>query len=255
MGRGKAKSKPGDRIRKLSEDQLLERFSEHLQNLREICKIYDGGYAPIAFLMATETSKILTENAAATRLRALYRFDTVDYEHSESVLSPLNKLVIARVSSSPPQVTFMPAFQGGLGKDDIKGLAFRDWWERDIIYRAGAASPGVDQSLIPLRPENIVPFDKRERLTRQKLISLLRNAMGAHSDAEMPEVLDDLQSSNSFGGSFGAQMPDGRIVGTHDGTMTVKIGPLPAMMRQIAHELLEAYDRAPTLSLAETGAQ
>jgi hypothetical protein len=74
-----------------------------------------------------------------------------------------------------------------------------------------------------------------------RLVDLLRNKMAAHQTDEMPQLLDDLQSSNTWG-AFACTTPEGTL-STDDGSLTVKVGPLPAMMRQITHELLLAYGR------------
>jgi hypothetical protein len=120
-------------------------------------------------------------------------------------------------------------------------MPFRVWWNRDIIYQASAAEPGTPPGLIPVNDTPVVPYEKREKVTRMQLVHLLRNKMAAHQPSEIPELLEELQSSNSWA-AFGCDTPDGHL-STLDGSLTVAVGPLPAMMRQITHELLIAYGR------------
>jgi hypothetical protein len=57
----------------------------------------------------------------------------------------------------------------------------------------------------------------------------------------MPRLLDELQESRNWA-TFLIGTPQG-VLSTADGTLPVVVAPMPAMMRQIAHELLEAYGR------------
>jgi hypothetical protein len=96
--------------------------------------------------------------------------------------------------------------------------------------------------MIPVNGSPTVPYEKREKITRLGLVSLLRNKLGAHQTKEMPELLDQLDEEKNWG-SFSIQTPDG-VFSTDDGTLPVEVSPIPAMMRQICHEILEAYGRS-----------
>ena len=226
--------------RQLTEGELLASFNQGLDTLQHLASTYDGGYAPIVFLMATEVNKILTENGAATKLRGMRLFQTPIDDHDETVLSALHKLTIMQMGGEPPSLSFQPIFYSpGL---PLKDVDFRTWWQRDMIYRASAAGPGGPPGLIPIIDSLIVPYDKRERTSRMRLVNLLRNTLGAHQTSEMPTLLDDLQETRNWGCAI-IQTPDG-VFSTEDGSLPVLVSPLAAMMRQITHELLVAYGRS-----------
>ena len=72
------------------------------------------------------------------------------------------------------------------------------------------------------------------------MIETIRNKLGAHLDRDIPEELNQLQKAHAFGISIRAAI-DGKTLDTIDGTMPMKTGPGAAMVRQIAHEVLEAF--------------
>lgn len=226
--------------RRLSDAELLELFDGSLDTLQHLARVYDEGHSPIAFLMATEITKLLTENSAAIKLRGTRLFPTIPDAHDERVLNAIYKLTGARLGGDPPTVTFMPKFQLP-EPDPVVELPFKDWWNRDIIYRASAAPPGTPAGLIPVNDSPTIPYHKREKVTRMKLVSLLRNKLGSHQDAEMPRLLDELDESKNWG-SFGIDTPEGTL-STDDGTLKIAVRLMPAMMRQICHEVLVAYQR------------
>lgn len=227
--------------RALTERELLMSFDQGLDTLAHLSRTYDGGYPPIAFSMATEVQKILTENSAATRLRSSRTFSSPEAHHTPNTLTSLHLLTGAQISGNPPSLAFVPKFYMEDGLPN-KQLNFRDWWNREVIYRASAAPKGMAPGLIPVNGSPTVPYEKRETITRMGLVNLLRNKLGAHQTSEMPELLDELEETKNWGG-FGVQTPE-RIYTTDDGTLPTIVSPIPAMMRQITHELLTAYDRS-----------
>jgi hypothetical protein len=69
---------------------------------------------------------------------------------------------------------------------------------------------------------------------------MVRNKLGAHLDRELPEDLDNLQRPNIFG--CGIEVNNGETkLSTSDGSLPMTVGPLAAMVRQIAHEVLQAF--------------
>ena len=134
------KKKPKNAGRQLTETDLLASFNQSLDTLQHLATTYNGGYAPIAFLMATEVNKILTENGAATKLRGMRVFRTPVDDHDQNVLSSLHKLTIMRMGDEPPSVSFLPLFY--LPGRPLQNVEFKTWWHRDVIYRASAAQPG-----------------------------------------------------------------------------------------------------------------
>jgi hypothetical protein len=183
--------------RKLTDDELLQSFDQSLDTLAILASAYDGGHAPIAFSMATEVNKILTENGAATRLRGSRTFTSPEKHHTKNTLSPLHKLTSARLSAPPPTLTFVPTFYMPDGPPP-NSMSFRDWWGRDVIYRASAALPGDAPGMIPVNGSPTTPYDEREKMTRMGLVALLRNKLGAHQTSEMPELLDQLEEARNW---------------------------------------------------------
>jgi hypothetical protein len=236
-----AKRSKSSNVRQLSDADLLKSFEHGLDTLSHLASTYDGGFSPIAFLMATEAQKILTENSAATKLRATRVFSSPEMHHTSQTLTPLHLLIGVELNGNPPKLTFVPTYHSR-GKVRERTLSFREWWNKDIIYRASAAPPGTPPGMIPVNGSPTVPYEKREKITRLGLVSLLRNKLGAHQTKEMPELLDQLDEEKNWG-SFSIQTPDG-VFSTDDGTLPVEVSPIPAMMRQICHEILEAYGRS-----------
>ena len=175
------------------------------------------------------------------RMRGCRKFTTPERVNNPFDLTVEIKLIFAEVRGLPPILDFKPAFHGGCSQ--TKTLNFRDWWNRDVIYRASAAMPGTPPDLIPLRPQDQVPYEKRQTLERRTFVKDMRNKLGAHLDKEIPELLDNLQRSHSFGIAFAIETPSG-VLRTADGTLDVRTGPAAAMMRQISQEILVAYGLA-----------
>ncbi|GAM98090.1 hypothetical protein U91I_01720 [alpha proteobacterium U9-1i] len=94
--------------------------------------------------------------------------------------------------------------------------------------------------MVPLDPEKQIPYEKRKRLVRREFVELMRNKLGAHLDEEIPELLDALQRSESFGVDVEWRVPTG-VVSIGAGTLPVVVGPAAAMMRKISQELIDAY--------------
>jgi hypothetical protein len=230
--------KKATNVRQLSESDLLNSFAQSLDTLSHLASIYDGGFAPISLAMATEVRKILTENAAATRLRGAMSFTTPRGADDPRNLSPMNKLTIARIGES---LTFLPQFYQPQ-PDQLVGLSFREWWNKDVIYRAGAAPPGMPAGMLPINGSPMIAFEKREKTTRMGLVNLLRNNLGAHQTSEMPALIDVLEAARSWG-NFYIETPD-EMLSTNDGSLRAQVSPMSAMMRQISHELLVAYGRS-----------
>jgi hypothetical protein len=232
------------RTRSRSTDELLASFEQSLTTLQHFARLYDSGYAPVVFAIATEIHKILVENNAAMRLRGELAFTSPDHGDVSNMLNALHKLTGAQVGGHPPAIEFLPAFR----LEDavpLTKMKFRDWWNRDVIYRASAALPGTPAGMIPVNDSPSVPFQDRETLTRRELIELVRNKLGAHTESEFPILLEELDEARSWGG-FAIETPDG-VFDTDNGTLLVKVSVLPATVRQICHELLVAYGRQDTV--------
>jgi hypothetical protein len=229
--------------RKLGEDELRKMVETNLDTLQQLVRVYDAGYSIIAFAMATEIQKILGENAWTVKLRGRLRFGSTVPDQGRSQLNAFHPLVGARVGGVDPEVTYLPTFMmPDREGQPVRALEFRIWWNREVVYRASAAVPGtLPRGAIPVNDTPVHPFDDRTSLTRRQVIGMLRDKLGAHQDDELPSVLDDLQDGLDIG--FGVRMPDGSERNTFDGSLKIAVPPLPAMVRQIAHEVLVAYGR------------
>lgn len=229
--------------RRLSDPELLGMFDQDLTTLQHLAGVYDRGYAPIAFDMATLVLKILTENSAAMKARSAVRFPSYPIEREELALTATHRLTAARVGGADPKVTFVPLFYNPGGFTQGKAVEFKIWWNREAIYRASAAIPGSPPGMIPINDAPSVPFADRATVSRYQLVHMLRNKRGAHQTEEYPVLLDELDHAANWG-HFGVSMPDGSQRSTWEGTLPIDVGPVAAMMRMILHEVLESYGRA-----------
>jgi hypothetical protein len=123
----------------MTDEEPAEHARQSLQTIRYLCGLYDKGSHYIAFTLATEIQKFLTASSNV-RLRGSRRFPTVQDDYTERNLLNEHKLINFRVySSEPPSLECRPAFPDTLFP--VKLLKFREWWDRDIIFRASAAPP------------------------------------------------------------------------------------------------------------------
>ncbi|GLK54341.1 hypothetical protein JOD31_001508 [Methylopila capsulata] len=188
--------------------------------------------------MATEIEKILVSNPIAVKYRSKKVFKTQDTPGDERNLMPEHKLIMGRLDSSVPIFDYLPIYQGDWRPIEVD---FVDWWNRDVIYRASAAKAGAPPGAIPLEPEDQVPYKRRQKFVRRDIVSMMRNKFGAHLDDSVPENLDELQKTSSFGINVSQVLDDGTELNSWDGSLNIGAGPCAAMMRQIAFEVLAAY--------------
>jgi hypothetical protein len=226
-----------------TEAEMAQHIEESVRNIEGMCGLFDGGNAYIAFSLAAEIHKVLTTGQNIALFRAGMRFPTISFEYSPRNLAAEHKLIMAEQHAhsdqNPPlYVDFIPISRDG--SFPIKWVPFRDWWNRDVIYRASAAPPGTPVGHIPTDERYQLPKNKRKTFSRRELIETIRNKLGAHLDRDIPEELNQLQKAHAFGISIRAAI-DGKTLDTIDGTMPMKTGPGAAMVRQIAHEVLEAF--------------
>ena len=228
---------------KQSERELISHIENTVLILKHMCKVFDDGSPYICFSMATEVEKILTSNSVAVdyRSKKLFPSPISNPNYGENNLLAEHRLIEAQILGDIPTVDFLPVFRNQWQPENLK---FVEWWNRDIIFRAGAAKPGSPPGYLPPTEAEEVPYKRRSKLTRREFVDQMRNKLGAHIDAEVPELLNDLQKSSSFGITFAMARPDGSEVSTSDGTLPTRVGPAAAMMRQISHELLVAYGSA-----------
>jgi hypothetical protein len=225
---------------RLSEAQLQEHIAAGLENIRHLCSVYDSGHPYISFSLATEVYRVLCSNPVVVRLRGTKEFTSpvLPGMDDPNVLTPRNKLVGVQFGGDPPILNYLPAFL--LDRPRSRPLPFREWWNRDVIYRAGAGKHGLPADVIPAREEDQVSHQDRQTLVRREFVEQMRNKLGAHMDEEIPEVLEDLQKAAAFGAVFSIQTPTGEF-STARGNLPIGAGAAAAMMRQIAEEVLVAY--------------
>ncbi len=249
-------------MKKMSDAELLKHLRENLETIHDLCRIYDNGRHYIAFILATEVRKVLVDNPAGTRWRGEREFPTPKnaYRHTNLLAEfPLVHMDARIRSEGRPgeiptaNVCFQPA-----AVEPIKGIEwmpFRNWWNKENVFRASAAPKGSPAHLIPTDQAKQVPRHKRDTMTRRTFVDLMRNKLGAHIDSEIPEELDGLQKAFHFGMDLIVAYPGGEL-SLHGSTVTIEVGPAAAMMREIAHEVLWAsagkqqqpplHRRAPT---------
>jgi hypothetical protein len=226
--------------RRLTDDELLSHFEDSLTSLEQLNKIFDEGHPPIVFSMATEVRKIVLENSAAIKLRKMKNFPSPASEEQYGNLMAYNRLIIGQIGSD--WATCVPKFLCPIGMP-FKRVSYNEWWS-EVIYRANAALPGTALGMIPVNDSPSVPWESRVTTNRMGVVTMLRKKLGAHIDAkDYPRLLDDLNETRNW---MSFRIQDGtRMLSTDDGSLQMRIGPLPAMMRQIAEELLIAYGRQP----------
>lgn len=225
----------------LSDARLAEHLDASLLTLKTLCAAYDAGSYFVAFSMTNEVRKILVENPYFVRIRGEKKFRTARPFFGEGTevlkdqrgrpfiiegnVMPENRLIAMR--SGQGSVLFIPT---SLDEHQGPQLSFRDWWNRDVIYRDGSsASP-------------------RRQLTRREFIDDMRNRLGSHSDTELPELLDELQRHTSWGTTDIGAVFNGQQLSISKGTLPVLAGPSSAMIRRISEEVLDAYGYQETLA-------
>jgi hypothetical protein len=233
------------RMYRQTDAELAQHINQSVKTIEGMCSLFDNGNTHIAFSLATEIQKVLTTGQHVVQVRGDMLFPTINFDYSRRNLAPEHKLIavslFANSDQDPPYyVDFVIASKNDSAS--IKWLHFRDWWNKDIVYRAGASAPGTPAGVFPTDERLHVPKSKREAFTRRLLIQEMRNKFGAHLDREIPEALRLLQTADALGISIGVNV-GGAILNTHDGTLPMKTAPSAAMVRQIAHEVLEAFLR------------
>jgi hypothetical protein len=218
----------------LSDARLAQNLDTSILTLRTLCEAYDAGSFHVAFSMTNEVRKILIGNPYFVRVRGEKKFKTARPFFGEGTqvlrdsrgrpfvidgnIMPENRLIAVR--SGQGTVIFVPT---SLNEHQGALLSFRDWWNRDVIYRDGSSAT------------------PRRQLTRREFVDDMRNRLGSHSDTVLPELLDELQRHTSWGATDISINFNGQTLSVSDGTLPVLAGPSSAMSRRIAAEVLDAY--------------
>lgn len=231
------KSRFGGARRQLQDHELIDQFASGLDRLNKLCAAYDRGQSDMALYMSIEISKLLVENRAAIKMRARRTFTTPSEDIGPDIINATNKLTFMRLGGEPPSVSFMPFLNET--PSPPKSLQFRDWWNKDLIYLGSTALPGTDPSMLPVNDSPRRSYAEREKLSRRRFIEIIRNTLAAHQSSELPEIIDILCSGRDWG-VISLQTDQG-MLSVRDGTLKVGTAVFEAMLRQISHEVLEAY--------------
>lgn len=238
----------------VSDQYLKEIIYDELHELQLLCARYDAGEIRVAFKMATACSNILTggdgtghkdKNHIVRVLRNKFRFRSVKDPETGSpgkVTLPLvsTKLVQFTYCTMPPSVDFLPLLDCCSDSEHIY-LSFVEWWSRDIIYRT------IDDPLTKrFRVISASPYKEKllqkSSYTRLAFVWDMRNFRGAHFDGKINEDLAILLGPSGFNFDFVVELKTGETLSVHDGTLPLRTPAASAMMRQISHEVLNAYD-------------
>jgi hypothetical protein len=204
--------------------QMAAHIEQSVKTIDGMCGLFDNGNSHVAFSLATEIQKVLTSQYFVQFRRDMH-FPTIDFDYSPRNLAVEHKIIAVNLQTSAPYyVDFV--WRGKDPSASIKWLPFRDWWNRDIIYRASAAVPGTPVGVIPADERLHVPKNKRKTFNRRELIQELRNKLGAHLDREIPEALNLLQTADALGINIGVNV-QGTILTTLDGTLPMKPPQVP----------------------------
>jgi len=181
--------------------------------------------------MATEASKILEGGRASEAMRGNKYFLTYNFAYPVENTMPEIPLIGGYINNETdhPYASFWPEFSQNILPS--RRIPFKDWWRRDVIYRAEAFETGA-----------FLPREQRRTMTREHFVRQMRNTLGAHIDPDQHEELETLQRADAYGIILDVCDEAGKILlTTEDGSLPVRVGPAAAMMRQIAFEVLNAY--------------
>ena len=223
--------------RYLNEGEITANISDMLALICQLCSAYDEMQPLISLSIAVELQKFHT-HTNVIKQRKFRKFFTPSDLSNPNNLSFEQKLAFFYISGNKPSVFCFPKYlDDELYASHFYNCDFKTWWNRDVIFRASAAKSGVPHGLIPLKSNDQIPYEKRPTLSRRTFLQLVRNKIAAHSDNKIPEILYNLQKFLTVD-----IVVDG--LSTGDGSLPIKITMAAAMIRQIAHETLVAYEVA-----------
>lgn len=232
------------RTRRLADPEVEQAFWDGADELAELARSYDRGNYGMAPLMSVVIHRMFVENSFGTRFRGNRRFSSPSKEAPSGLVTAFHRLIFIASDDNqhPPTITFKPVFHVSKLGVTFKPLSFKDWWNQ-TIYRAPATSRDLPLGYLVTEKSQHVPVDKRETVSRQQLVRQVRNKVGAHSDLDQLLILDDLRSEYSFGMGLAVRDRQGVTRSSETGDLTIVNSPLPAMMRQIACEVLTGLGR------------
>jgi hypothetical protein len=234
------KKKFEGRLRKITDEEDTKRFDQALSTLEDLCVIYDSGNRFIASTIASHVQKTISEGNFAIKVRGQTKFPSSPFKDNlDDELAAYFHLTsfALRGEASPPYGEFQPRYLGET-QTDWEFLKFKDWWNQRVI-RASGAPAGETVFNNP----NIIPFNKREAMTRRTLVKALRDHLGSHHLGDYPVLFDDLDKPERWLVFELNDEKTGKLLSTSDGTLEWRTGQFAAAMRQIAFEVLAAFGR------------
>lgn len=210
--------------RPLGKPELRQRFFDTLKNIKSMCDIYDQGNFEIYASMTTELSKLFMEGDGKLIRNEFFYLTSKRKVHAKH-LTPQHPLVYVRSQTNVDgtgSITHAHVLSNPQ-PNNIEEVKFNEWWEKEIVFLDSPPRSGV-----------------REKLTRQQVIKLVRNKIGAHTDKEIPLVLDRLFDRRSWGNVIASQIQVGEDLETAMQRDNVINAPIHAMVRQICAEVLKS---------------
>jgi hypothetical protein len=200
-----------------SRAELEQHLAEQLAYLRTSAGLYDGG-----------------QSHEAKRLALAVRILVHDTSHSRSLLGLLGLKGIAFCDTS---ADYDP--RNLLAHHGLVALRISDRGARyEALLDGSPRGPGRVVSLNQWWNKVVVVDSDKNRLTRRELVLAVANQDGgAHVDPELKSVYAKLSRYNSLGWAFTGP----------EGTVPLD-NPVPASIRQIAHELIKTLEARKPLT-------
>jgi hypothetical protein len=191
-----------------SANELRRHLDEHLGFLRKSAELYDSGFVAEAKRLAVSIRVLVHDWKRSKSLLGQLGLKTSAFidtalERPRDIVTSYAGLVGMSLASGPSK--YVPH----LDSTEAKSVSFEEWWEAPVI----------------------IDF-KQRKITRQRLILAVANKDGgAHVDPELDDIYADLSRTNSMSRMYSSE-----------GSWYPIIGVEHASVRQVAHEMLRAFD-------------
>jgi hypothetical protein len=198
-----------------SAKELRRHLDNHLGFLRTSAELYDSGSVAEAKRLAVSIRVLVHDTKASKSLLEQLGLKTSAFidtasERPRDIVTSYAGLAGMLLASGPSK--YVPH----LDSIESKPVSFEEWWKAPVI----------------------IDFKQRE-ITRQRLILAVANKDGgAHIDPELDDIYADLSRTNSMSRMYSS-----------DGSWYPIIGVEHASVRQVAHEMLRAFDPAYTAAV------
>ena len=196
-----------------SADELRKHLDDHLGFLRTSAELYDKGSLAEAKRLAVSIRVLVHDTKNSKSLLGQIGLKTSAFidtalERPRDIVTSYAGLVGTSLGSGRSK--YVPHLDSG----ESKSVSFEKWWKAPVI----------------------IDFKQRE-ITRQRLILAVANKDGgAHIDPELDDIYADLLRTNSMGRMYAL-----------NGSWHPIFGVEHASVRQVAHEMLRAFDPGYTV--------